>query len=183
MKNCKKIILDHIIQVEGGYVDDAFDSGGKTKYGITEAVARGAGYTGDMKDLTYDDAFNIYSVLYWDRLKLDDVSDRSWRITEELADTAVNCGVSFAGKSFQRVLSVMNNRGKYWDDLAIDGAVGSKTIKAFNAYMDLRDENKGEEVMLAALNSLQGAKYISLAERRTKDERFVYGWFLNRIVL
>jgi len=38
-------------------------------------------------------------------------------------------------------------------------------------------------VLCRALNCLQGAYYIELAERREKDERFVYGWLKNRVVL
>ncbi len=36
-------------------------------------------------------------------------------------------------------------------------------------------------VPLRALNALQGAFYVELAERRAKDEAFVYGWLLNRV--
>jgi len=35
--------------------------------------------------------------------------------------------------------------------------------------------------MVLALNCLQGAFYVELAEKREKDERFVYGWLLNRV--
>jgi len=31
------------------------------------------------------------------------------------------------------------------------------------------------------LNALQGAYYIELAERREKDEDFIYGWFKHRV--
>ena len=36
-------------------------------------------------------------------------------------------------------------------------------------------------VMLRMLDAQQGAFYMDLAERRPKDERFVYGWFLHRV--
>ena len=39
----------------------------------------------------------------------------------------------------------------------------------------------GEVVLVRALNSLQGAFYVELAEKRQKDEAFVYGWLLNRV--
>ncbi len=42
--------FEEIILHEGGYADDPADSGGKTMYGITEAVARNSGYRGEMKD-------------------------------------------------------------------------------------------------------------------------------------
>ena len=37
-------ILASVIYLEGGYTDDPDDPGGKTKYGITERVAREYGY-------------------------------------------------------------------------------------------------------------------------------------------
>jgi len=33
-------LIDRIIEVEGGYVNNPNDKGGPTKYGITEATAR-----------------------------------------------------------------------------------------------------------------------------------------------
>ena len=50
----------HVAPVEGGYADDPADLGGKTNLGITEAVARRHGYTGDMRDLTDSLAYHIY---------------------------------------------------------------------------------------------------------------------------
>ena len=35
-------------------------------------------------------------------------------------------------------------------------------------------------MLLTALNCLQGARYIELAETRAADERFVFGWLANR---
>jgi hypothetical protein len=37
--------------------------------------------------------------------------------------------------------------------------------------------------MLRALNSLQGERQIDLAEKRPKDETYVYGWFRTRIAI
>jgi hypothetical protein len=33
------------------------------------------------------------------------------------------------------------------------------------------------------LNSLQGSSYVEIAERREKDEKWIYGWFKNRVVM
>lgn len=40
-----------LIKHEGCYVNDARDNGGETNYGITVAVARAQGYTGDMRQM------------------------------------------------------------------------------------------------------------------------------------
>jgi len=176
----KKIIIDKIIDIEGGFVDNPLDSGGVTKYGITLPTARMAGYTGNIIDLTKQDAFDIYENLYWKPLRLEPISKLSWKIAEELADTAVNMGLKRAGIILQRSLNVFNQRGKIYDDLVVDGLIGNKTILALTEYLNYRD-NDGEEVLLKAYNCLQGAFYIELAERREKDETFVYGWIRNRI--
>jgi len=84
-----------------------------------------------------------------------------------------------AGKFLQRALNVLNNTGSLYRDLKVDGAIGSATVSALRGYLDGRDEG----TLVKALNCLQGAFYITLAERREKDERFVYGWFKNRVTL
>ena len=51
-----ELLLGH----EGNYSDHPADPGGKTRYGITEAVARDVGYRGDMRDLPLDLAKRVY---------------------------------------------------------------------------------------------------------------------------
>jgi hypothetical protein len=60
----------------------------------------------------------------------------------------------------------------------MDGRVGPVTLAAL--FQSLA-RSGGEQVILAALNSLQGEHYIALAERRPKDERFVWGWLAHRV--
>ena len=67
----KKKIIDEILRTEGGYVFDPDDSGGETNFGITKDVARAYGYTGCMRDLTRDQAFDIYVARYWDAVRGD----------------------------------------------------------------------------------------------------------------
>ena len=173
----KDKVIKGIIDREGGYVNDPRDSGGETNYGITVGTARRFGYLGPMKELTYAQAYHIYAEQYWNPLKLDDISIHSEKIAEEIADTAVNMGVRRAGLFLQRSLNVLNRNQRLYDDVALDGNIGPASLRAFNKYIVRRDEI----VLFRMLNCLQGAFYVELAERRKKDERFVYGWFLNRI--
>lgn len=177
--NMKERIINEIIRVEGGYINDPSDSGGETNFGITVAVARANGYNGAMQDLPRSVAFDIYSAKYWDAVKGDDLAKLSEHVAEEVVDTSVNMGPGRAGKFLQRALNVLNKRGSLYRDLTVDGAIGKATVSALRAYLDGRDE----ETLVKALNCLQGAYYITLAERREKDERFVYGWFKNRVAL
>jgi len=84
--------IEPILQIEGGYTDNPADSGGPTKYGITEHVARANGYQGPMQDLPESMAKSIYKLQYWDPLRLDDISALSSNVADELFDTAVNAG-------------------------------------------------------------------------------------------
>ena len=85
-----------------------------------------------------------------------------------------------AGEFIQRLLNVMNNQGAYYPEVMVDGDMGPGTVSALLAYLKKRPKD-GELVMVRGLNCLQGAFYITLAERRQKDEAFIFGWFLNRI--
>lgn len=176
MNPVKQQIIDRIIKVEGGYVDDPADSGGATNFGITEAVARAHGYTGDMRDLPRSVAFEIYAGRYWDSVGADDMPDA---IAAEVVDTAVNMGTKRAVTFLQRALNALNARGQLYADLTVDGLSGPATIGALREYLAVRSES----ALLKALNCLQGAYYIELAERREKDERFVYGWLTHRVTL
>lgn len=181
MVKFRRQLINQIIRVEGGYVNDPSDSGGETNWGITVKTARLYGYTGSMKTMTQGDAEAIYIERYWNPLKLDLIADIAPQTTEELLDISVNMGVRRAGEFLQRLLNVMNNRGRYYDDIDADGIVGGRTLEALHSYIGVRGRD-GDRVLMGALNCMQGGFYIDLAERRSKDERFVYGWLKNRVV-
>jgi lysozyme family protein len=166
--------------IEGGYTNDPADSGGPTNFGITEATARAFGYEGDMKDMPREVAIYIYRKRYWDALSLDPIALLAAPVALELFDSAVNCGVQQAGTWFQRCLNVFNAGGMKYPDMTVDGRVGPMTVAAFRAFFIDRGQ-QGIAMLLRALNSLQGAFYIGLAESQPKDERFVYGWIANRV--
>lgn len=177
MLDLKTRVIEGIIDREGGFVDDPLDSGGATNWGVTEAVARAAGYGGRMADMPRSVAFEIYVGRYWDSVGGDQLADMSNAITEEVVDTAVNMGPTRAGTFLQRALTTLNNRGRLYPDLVVDGQIGPATLRALAAYLAHRDER----ILRRALDCLQGASYIELAERREKDERFLYGWLSHRV--
>ena len=182
MKMSKEYIIAKTIGIEGDYTNDPKDSGGETNFGITKRTARAYGYKGDMKSLTKKDAIEIYKKGYWDRLNLDDVCLFSSDVAMELFDTAVNIGPGGAARFLQRSLNVLNNGAKYYPDIVVDGEIGVKTILSLRKFFEFRGK-PGVEVLLKMLNSLQGAFYIELAESTKKDERFIFGWFANRVAL
>lgn len=173
--------FDKVVGVEGGYVNDPRDSGGETIYGITLRVARAEGYEGPMRDMPLSVARAIYRTKYWDKLRLDQVQAvAGYDIAHELFDTGVNQGTSAAAKYLQRALNALNQQAVLYADVPVDGDLGNLTLAALRSYMRRRGA-QGAIVLLRAVNALQGAFYIGLAEQRAKDEAFVYGWILNRV--
>lgn len=179
MSNLKNKIIDNIIKIEGGYSNDSSDSGGETNYGITKAVAVAFGYTGSMRDMPREVAYDIYVARYWDAVRGNGLSALSERVAEEVVDTGVNMGIKRAGKFLQRSLNVLNDREKYYPDITVDGVIGPGTISTLEICIIKR----GDETLVKILNCLQGAFYVELAECREKDERFINGWFKNRVVI
>ena len=107
-----------VLGFEGGYSDHPADPGGKTRYGITEAVARTAGYRGDMKELPLDLAKRIYQADYWNAVRAGELPDG---LRYLMFDAAVNSGPPQAIKWLQRAAGVEP-----------DGIFGPKTMTAVN---------------------------------------------------
>lgn len=173
--------FEKVIIKEGGYSNNPADKGGQTMYGITERVARANGFTDAMRNLSLDDAAAIYKRQYWDVLRLDEIGAVSLRIAEELFDTGVNMGVATAGKFLQRALNALNRQAADYPDLTVDGVLGPVTVDALKSFLYRRDKQQSETVMLSALNCLQAARYIEIAEADRTQEAFVYGWLRNRV--
>lgn len=108
--------FDLLLTHEGGYANLANDPGGKTRFGITENVARANGYTGDMRELSLENAKAIYRKDYWDACQCDVMPDV---IRYPLFDAAVNSGVGQAVKWMQSAAGVK-----------ADGALGRMTREA-----------------------------------------------------
>ena len=72
--------------------------------------------------------------------------------------------------------------GTLYPDLIADGFIGPRTISALKSYLARRGK-EGELVMLRALNCSQGQRYLELAEQRSANETFVYGWIKERVVI
>jgi lysozyme family protein len=107
-----------LLQHEGGYSDHADDPGGKTRYGVTEAVAREAGYRGDMRELPLDLAKQIYKDRYWNAVKAEELPAA---VRYAVFDAAVNSGPRQAAMWLQRAVGA-----------TADGAIGPMTLKAAN---------------------------------------------------
>lgn len=173
-------LLESLIEKEGGYVDHRDDRGGATNFGITESVARAAGWLGTMVELPRALAFSIYRSRYWTQPGFDSVASVSPGIANELFDTGVNMGTGVAIAFMQRSLNALNRQGRDWPDIAVDRVIGTGTLAALGQLRSVRGAT-GEAVLLKALNALQGARYIELAESRAANESFLFGWLSGRV--
>ena len=173
-------LINEVIDREGDYSNHSADRGGPTRWGITQAVARGQGYQGDMRKLPRDEAVAIYRRLYWLRPGFDQVATRAPTIATELFDTGVNMGPAVATGFLQRALNALNRGASDYPDLTLDGQLGATTLAALDAFCARRGDG-AQPVLLKAMEALQGERYLTLAEQRPADEAFLYGWLANRI--
>lgn len=174
-------VFDSVIGKEGGYVNNPNDRGGPTKWGITQTTARRNGYTGDMRDMTRDQALVIYKKDYWFAPKFDQLALISPNIAAKLADIGVNMGPAVGVCFMQRWLNGMNQQGKLFAELETkSGLLGTKSFDALKAFLKARG-TAGEKVLLKGINCSQGAYYLEITENRPANKDFLYGWVANRI--
>lgn len=177
-------IITGVIQREGAaFTNRPTDSGGPTRYGVTQAAL--ARYrmrpvtADDVASLRESEARQIYMQDYVYGPDFHLLLDFSRSVAVEVIDTGVNMGPQVAATFLQRCLNVFNSRGTYYPDLLVDGLVGPTTARALMDYVRRRGKD-GERVLVRALNHLQGARYIELAEKREANEEYVYGWIKER---
>jgi lysozyme family protein len=113
--------LAYVLQHEGGRVDDPHDPGGRTAYGITQAVYddwRGVNSLPrrDVFDIDPPETEAIYRQRYWYPVRGDDLPAG---LDYATFDFAVNSGVNRAARFLQTAAGV-----------AADGVIGPVTLKA-----------------------------------------------------
>lgn len=101
-----------VLKMEGDYTLDPNDPGGETKYGISHKAYPSL----DIKNLTIEQAKEIYQRDYWQACRCDELPSG---FALCVFDTAVNQGVGKAKRILQMALEV-----------DVDGIIGDKTISA-----------------------------------------------------
>ena len=145
-------IIKKVLEHEGGYVNDPKDLGGETKYGITKRFYPDV----DIKNLTIEQAVEIYKKDYWDKNKVESLPQNLWHI---YFDMCVNMGKRTAVKVLQRAAV---NKGR---KIEVDGGLGPMTIGAL----------KGVE--LDRVRAFRVKYYVDLITARPEQEKFYLGWF------
>ena len=133
--------------------NDKDDLGGLTKYGISIRAFPDV----DVKNLSEDEAKEIYKKHFWDASKTE-------RLKEELRldyfDMCVNMGQGNAVKVLQKAIN--NFPGK---KISVDGRIGRMTIEASN------------RISVNRLRSFRVLYYAKLVEKNPTLEKFWYGWY------
>jgi lysozyme family protein len=165
MKTVQKI-ADEIIAREGGYVNDPDDPGGATKFGVTIGTLRQLGIdndgdgrvsASDVRQLTRVQARDIYVEHYFSRTSIDELPPE---LQASVFDMYVNSG-SNAVRILQRLLVEMGQ------NIAVDGAIGPKTIEACHIAQSLAPEHLTDAYGIARRNY-----YYALADRRPKSRKY-----------
>ena len=156
MSNNFDSIIDHVLKHEGGYVNDPTDLGGETKYGITKRFYPDL----DIKNLTTEDAKEIYKKDYWDKGRVESLPNNLWHI---FFDMSINMGRKTAVKILQRAAV---NKGK---KIAVDGGLGPATIKALKGIEKER------------VQAYRVKYYTDLVNAKPEQEKFLFGWFKRSI--
>ena len=145
-------IIEKVLKHEGGYVNDPTDMGGETKYGITKRFYPDI----DIKNLTKEQAKEIYKQDYWDKNRVESLPQELWYI---FFDMCINMGRGTAVKILQRSA---NSKGR---NIGVDGGLGPATIGAL----------KGVEV--ERVRAYRVKYYSDLVTKRPEQDKFYFGWF------
>ena len=145
-------IIEKVLEHEGGYVNDPNDLGGETKYGVTKRFYPDV----DIKNLTIEQAKEIYKRDYWDKNRVESLPRELWYI---FFDMCINMGRGTAVKILQRAA---NSKGR---NIGVDGGLGPATINAV----------RGIEV--ERVRAYRVKYYVDLINSKPEQEKFYFGWF------
>ena len=150
-------VIRKVIEHEGGYVNDPQDKGGETNFGISKRWFPDV----DIKNLTKEDAINIYYNNYWIPAKVD-------RLPNDLRSTYFDMCVNMGQKQAVKVLQEAINSKKR-SKIDVDGRIGPQTIQSANKVDKKR------------LQAYRCKFYADLVSQDKSQERFYYGWFRRAI--
>jgi len=165
--------LQELFEIEGGWSDDPDDPGGKTKYGITEAVWKefhNGNPPYDISRITRTDAELVYYHLYWRPMHLEELSETLHQpLVSEMFESAVNHGVGRATIFIQASFNLIKPDNKA--PLKEDGVMGPLTISSI-----LLMTNHYEDVLLVAYHGERYNFYKSIVEKKPSQLKFIKGW-------
>lgn len=171
------LAVNEILIREGGFSDDKDDPGGATKYGISLRFLQSNGIDfnhdkhfdiEDVKNMTYDNAKDIYKQYWWDKFSYYTINDQ--KLVLKIFDFSVNAGPVAAHKTAQKAIN--NNLERY--KISEDGLIGSMTFHYLNT---LNTDN-----ILDSYIILQKQYYQNIVLNHPSSLKFLKGW-LNRAAM
>lgn len=156
--------LEFLLDEEGGWSDHPSDRGGKTMWGVTQAVYDD--YRTRLKKLTKQsvakttkaEVREIYDVLYWRAAGCDRLP---WPINYVTFDAAVNSGVSRAVRWTQAGVGV-----------PADGKIGPATVAAAQKIV-----SSGDSAGVLAIVDQRVQFLAALVKRTASQQAFLLGWW------
>lgn len=138
--------FDRLMGHEGGYIDNPADPGGETNWGISKRSYPDV----DIKNLTRDQAKEIYRIDFWLRGQMDQFDPA---VAYQTFDFAVNSGIETAIRKLQAAAGV-----------ADDGYIGPVTVASI--------KNRGANDMIMLLT----AERIEYQTKLKNADTFWRGW-------
>ncbi|GHV50013.1 hypothetical protein FACS1894216_01440 [Synergistales bacterium] len=162
--------LKFVSKWEGGWSDDKYDKGGKTKYGITEAVYKDARAklivrASSIEALTKAEADKIYRMKYYDAYML---SALPYKAALVCFDTVVNMGSGGLADVVQWACIKLGASLK-WDKLWGPLTQSALIVKMENPQLP------------ALMIEARRARYERIVKNNPVQRRFIRGW-MNRVI-
>jgi lysozyme family protein len=181
--------FEKMLPFEGEYANDPSDRGGETYRGIarryhphwpgwqvidkSRTTPRFPGLLAGNRRLSRA-VEKLYREHYWNPLGGDEILDQA--VAEVLFDAAVQHGGVRAARLLQEALNLLNRDVSGKTDLAIDGRIGRKTLRAISAAID-RDGSDQPLIELFAL--LRGEALLNTLRADRTQKRFLRGWLVR----
>lgn len=159
-----------VLRHEGGFVNNAADPGGATKYGVSLRWLKSQGLAGDInhdgdidiadiRALTPEMASAFYRTQWWDKYGYGNILPQA--VATKIFDTSVNVGPVRAHTFVQQAVGVTPTTGVF-------GPITLGKVNSINSV-----------TLLSALQEIQAGFYRSLVAKDSARQQFLNGW-LNR---
>jgi lysozyme family protein len=149
--------IAHAIHLEGGDTLDPTDSGGHTRFGISQKAYPDL----DMRSLTRELAEQLYYRDYWLTLQCDAFHPA---IGFVLFDIGVNQGVGFAAQALQKLVGAKT-----------DGNIGPKTLALAGMLNPV--------IALIYLSDQRMMRYANIVKNDAFQNKFIVGWIKRAITV
>ena len=150
-------IIIEVLEHEGGYVNDPDDKGGETNFGISKRWYPDL----DIKNLSKQEAINIYYTDYWVPSKAEAVNNN---LQATYFDMVINMGQHQAVLILQEAINSVKS-----SKIAEDGIIGKQTI------------GNTHKVSKKRLQAFRCLYYSKIVMDNPSQYKFYYGWWKRAI--